>query len=97
MKIATKLDLAEAQLLGWHSCKHGESLISLVSSMGLTKSEWEKIKVEYPTTLNESEKIEIDEYFKKSNANPDCPGGCKDVYPRKGGTFKCKDCGKIFY
>lgn len=63
--MATKLDLAEAQLLGWHSGKNGEFLTSLVSSMGLTKAEWEKIKVQYPSTLNESEKLEIDEYFKK--------------------------------
>lgn len=63
--MATKLDLAEAQLLGYHSGRSGEFLTSLVSSMGLTKSEWEKIKVKYPNTLNDLEKQEIDEYFEK--------------------------------
>lgn len=63
--MATKLDLAEAQLLGWHEGTHGTFLSSFVESMGLTKAEWEKIKVQYPATLNESEKEEIDEYFLK--------------------------------
>jgi len=62
--MASKLDLAEAQLLGWHEGKHGTFLISLVESMGLKKSEWEKIKSQYPTTLSDKEKSEIDGYFK---------------------------------
>ncbi len=49
----TKLDLAEAQLLGWYAGKHGTSLISF--------------KRTFPTVLNEREKKEIDEYFHKQS------------------------------
>lgn len=61
--MATQLDLAEAQLLGWQHGKHGHSLISLVQSMNLTKAEWEKIKAQYPSTLNVDEKKELDDWF----------------------------------
>ncbi len=67
--MANKLDLAEAQLLGWHSAKSGESLISFVTSMGLTNSEWTKIKKQYPTTLNQQESAEIDEHFRVLQLN----------------------------
>jgi len=63
--MATKLDLAEAQLLGWSNGKHGTFLTSLIEGMGLTISEWNKIQSQYPSTLNKSEKEEIDDYFMK--------------------------------
>lgn len=63
--MATRLDLAEAQLLGWSNGKHGTVLTSLIEGMGLTLSEWNKIKSQYPSTLTENEKEEIDDYFMK--------------------------------
>lgn len=57
------IDLAEAQLLGWSNGAHGYSLISLIQSMGLTQSQWESIKTQYPNTLNKSECEEVDNYF----------------------------------
>ena len=42
--MANKLQLAEAQILGFQHGKRGYNLSDLVHSMGLTKSEWEKLK-----------------------------------------------------
>lgn len=62
--MANKLDLAEAQILGFHHGYHGFTLKSLIESMGMTKSEWKKLKyagrVQY---LSDNEQLEIDEYF----------------------------------
>ncbi len=64
--MATKLDLADAQFLGFHVGKREPGIIHLVESMGLTSSEWRKWKRDYPTTyLTESEIKEIDEHFEK--------------------------------
>ena len=64
--MATKLDLAIAQLIGFHHGAHGFTIKSLVDSMGLTKSEWNKIKdLAY---LNESEVQDVDEYFEKQKS-----------------------------
>jgi hypothetical protein len=65
--MATMLQLAEAQLLGWYEGKHGTDIITLVASMGLTRTEWEKIKKIYPNTLNKEERMEIDDYFTRQN------------------------------
>jgi hypothetical protein len=62
--MANKLDLADAQLIGWHHGFHGFSIISLVQSMSLTKSEWKKLKTDYSLYLSDDEAQEIDEYFK---------------------------------
>jgi hypothetical protein len=62
--MATQIDLAGAQIMGWSYGKHGNSLTALVKSIGLKKKEWLKIKKDFPSFLNESEKKEIDEYFK---------------------------------
>lgn len=63
--MATKLDIADAQIVGFSFARDGFStIIKLIESMGLTKSEWIKWKRKYPTsTLLESEIIEIDKYF----------------------------------
>jgi len=53
--MATKLDLADAQLIGWRHGFHGFSIISLVESMGLTKSEWKKLKSDYSMYLSDDE------------------------------------------
>lgn len=42
--MATKLDLTEAQIVGFHYGYHGFSLISLIDSVGLTKKEWKQLK-----------------------------------------------------
>jgi len=62
--MANKLDLADAQLVGWSHGFHGFSIISLVESMGLTKSEWKKLQSDYSLYLSDDEKQEINEYFK---------------------------------
>jgi hypothetical protein len=67
--MANKLDLADAQFIGFH---HGKSnsgdIIGLVKSMGLTKREWEKLMKEYPTAgyISDSEVKKIDQYFTKA-------------------------------
>lgn len=59
--MATKLDLAEAQLLGYFHRKNGNTLFDLLTGMGLTQKEWEKLKSEYGLEyLTESEKLYID-------------------------------------
>lgn len=65
--MATKLDLADAQFIGFTTGKKNQyGIIELVQSMGLKKSEWEKWKLNYPTTsLNDNDKNEIDKYFNK--------------------------------
>lgn len=61
--MATKLDLADAQFIGYHNGKD-RSLVGMVIAMGLKKKEWMKWKKDYTTTyLNESEIKEIDEHF----------------------------------
>lgn len=62
--MATKLDLADAQFIGFSIGKREPGIINLVVSMGLTKSEWAKWKAKYTTTyLTESEIKEVDLYF----------------------------------
>ncbi len=62
--MATKLDLADAQFIGF---KHGKwnrsDIIGLVIAMGLNKKEWEKLKKDYPLQLDEDDIKEINEYF----------------------------------
>lgn len=61
--MATKLDLANAQLLGYYHAKRGYSILSLINSMGLTKGEWEKIKKYELDYMNRIDIEEIDDYF----------------------------------
>lgn len=63
--MATKLDLADAQLLGYAHGKREPGILGLIGSMGLTKSEWIKLKDRYTLShLTSSEMLEIDDYFK---------------------------------
>ncbi|MCK9273347.1 hypothetical protein M0P65_07465 [Candidatus Gracilibacteria bacterium] len=63
--MATQLDLADAQLLGFSYAKDGYSITMLVEDMGLTKSEWLTLKKKYPIViyLSESDIDEIDKNF----------------------------------
>lgn len=62
---SSKLDLADAQFIGWGACKKDDgNILRLIEAMGLTKKEWVKWKKEYPVyPLTESEINEIDQYF----------------------------------
>ena len=57
------LDAAFQQLTGYNQANKGFSLLELVSSMGLTLEEWNKIKKEYVNVVQPNEVKEIDEYF----------------------------------
>lgn len=63
--MATRLDLADAQFIGYGTRdKDGDNIIRLVESMGLTKKEWIKWKEIYPNyPLTENHIKEIDEHF----------------------------------
>lgn len=62
--MATKLDLADAQFIGFAIGAREPGIIHLVESMGLKKSEWIKWKTKYPTYhLTDSEMKEIDDHF----------------------------------
>lgn len=63
--MATKLDLADAQFVGWGTCKQNDNdVIQLVTGMGLTKKEWIKWKKEYATSYLDEEDMEaIDNHF----------------------------------
>lgn len=63
--MVSKLDLADAQFIGFHLGKREQGVAGLVASMGLTKREWENWKTNYPTSyLTESEIEEVNAYFK---------------------------------
>lgn len=58
-------DLAVAQFTGYASGKD-QSLIGMIQAMGLTKKEWEKIKLKGDTLyLTDIEKKDIEEFFNK--------------------------------
>ena len=62
--MATKLDLADAQFIGFNIGKREPGIITLIDGMGLSKKEWEKWKKYYPTYhLTESEIKEVDDHF----------------------------------
>ncbi|MCA6431165.1 MAG: hypothetical protein IM613_17155, partial [Cytophagales bacterium] len=61
--MATKLDLADAQFIGFFHGKEGR-IVDMVEAMGLTKAEWKKWKSKYPNVyLKDSEIKEIDHHF----------------------------------
>lgn len=60
--MANKLQLAEAQFIGFQYGKHGYSIKELVQSMGLKKAEW--IKIRESIVLNVRDIEEVDAYFK---------------------------------
>ena len=62
----TKLDLADAQFIGFKTGKwNWDGIIGLVQSMGLTKREWDKWKQLYPNILDESDFQMVDDFFTK--------------------------------
>lgn len=63
--MANKLDLADAQFTGYTTGYAGYSIVSLVESMGLKRSEWLKLRENYYFT--ESQRFEVDNYFKLNN------------------------------
>jgi hypothetical protein len=73
--MANKLDLADAQLLGYFNHKMGVRTHELISAMGLTRKEWKKLKSEYGCSYMYEEDIaEIDKYFKeKKKSKPPAP------------------------
>ncbi len=74
--MASKLDLADAQFIGFHFGKREPGIVPLVLEMGLSKAEWTKWKTRYTSTyLTESEIIEVDEYFKLTAARNDEKSG----------------------
>ena len=60
-----QLDLAEAQLLGWHLGRWGANADEICSQMGLTEEEWKILKKDYLLVLDDEEKEEIDKYFEE--------------------------------
>ena len=61
------IDMAEQQLLGFYSRQNGSTLRDIVSSMGLTKTEWETIKTDYAIEyISEDDKHSIDLCFRKT-------------------------------
>lgn len=65
--MASKLDLALAQFIGFKHCKNNpDDSLGLVISMGLKKYEWIKLKIDnIETLLDENEIKGINEYFEK--------------------------------
>ncbi len=59
-------DLAIAQFTGFRQAQYDNSIISLATSMGLKKEEWNRLKktgdIDF---LKQEDKKEIDEYFKQ--------------------------------
>lgn len=59
------MELAEAQILGWHHAKHGYDLETLCDAMGLTKKEWNGIKKNMSVNyLGEKDVLIIEEYLR---------------------------------
>lgn len=65
--MATKLDIVNAQFIGFRTGKwHRNDIIRLVEEMNLTKKEWNKLKDLYTVDndIDEDDFKEIEEYFK---------------------------------
>ena len=62
--MATRLDLADAQFIGFQAGKWGShDITGMVEAMGLTKKEWLNWQFDYPTILDVEDVEAIDEYF----------------------------------
>ncbi len=62
--MATQLDLANAQFIGFGQGKWNNNVVDLVKAMGLTKIEWRVWKdTYYNQALTGAEISEIDKYF----------------------------------
>ena len=64
------LEFAIQQITGFHHARQGNGITSLVEAMGLLADEWMEIKERVPW-LPQSEKDEVDEYFKEEGLNYD--------------------------
>ena len=60
--MATKLDLADAQFIGYNHGKY-QDLLGMIESMGLKRSEWQRWKKKYTSFFLQREIDEIDYYF----------------------------------
>jgi hypothetical protein len=64
--MANRLDLADAQFIGFHMGKwNRDGIIDLVVSMRLTKKEWLKWQEEYLTILDQADIEAVDSFFEK--------------------------------
>lgn len=64
--MANKLDLADAQFIGyWFGKWNGNGITGMVQAMNLTKKEWVKLKSDYSIEANmdESDIKEVDAHF----------------------------------
>ena len=57
------IKIAEAQLIGFAHASKGYSIKSLAESMGLTKTEWKKLR-ESTIDLKPSDIQDLDDFFK---------------------------------
>lgn len=64
METNQDIDVAIGQLIGYTHAKRGGGIIELVQAMGLTPDEWEVIKANNPSYLNQFEKLDIEKHFK---------------------------------
>ena len=58
------IEMAEQQLTGFAAARAGESIESLAGSMGLTASEWDKIKSLGNVLLSRADEEALDGYFR---------------------------------
>ena len=63
MEQLNKVDLANAQFIGYFHGREHDSVISLVISMNLTEDEWEELKNKYALSLTDNDIKRIDRYF----------------------------------
>jgi len=68
-KVTHQMELAEAQILGFHHCYQGYPIRNLLSSMGLTRKEWETIKKEMGVESYLPQELgdEIEDYLNEEN------------------------------
>lgn len=57
----TEFDLAEAQLIGYMMASKGHDIITLIEEMGITKQEWEKLRV--MVNLKNTDIFSVDKHF----------------------------------
>lgn len=62
--MANKLDLANAQIIGFYYGKwNSHDAVGLCEEMGMTKKEWIKLKKDYEINLDEVDLIAINKHF----------------------------------
>lgn len=70
--MANQLDVAQAQFIGFrHGKWNRQDIVGLVTSMGLTKSEWKKLKESYTVEndIDEDDLQEIEDYFSEDKSH----------------------------